>query len=99
MSSGLRSVFVLPFMAPPKLSPRGVGAPQAKFAKSYPRKVIRPKRNFLTELLSLHSAQSSDPSGDRTKEGISTNRSRDSSDFDFAKVLARDRSRADFENQ
>ena len=31
-------------MAPPKLSPRGEGAPQAKLAKSYPRKVIRPKR-------------------------------------------------------
>ena len=54
---------------------------------------------ILTDLFSTHSAQSSDPSGDNTKEGINTNRSRDSSDFDFAKVLARDRSRADFEKR
>ena len=49
-----------------------------------------------SDLFRTHSAQSSDPSGDNTKEGINTNRSRDSSDFDFAKVLARDRSRAAF---
>ena len=52
---------------------------------------------LLTDRFLTHSAQSSDPSGDNTKEGINTNRSRDSSDFDFAKVLARDRSRAAFQ--